>query len=157
MERERSVEERDTLERSTKKFMDHHIPDEGIHEANENGKNLFKSYKDKLVGDILGAYEQSFGFDDNMDKEAESNAEEDNLCEGMVAISLSKEEKTRIKAPWGKALVVKKFGRNVGFLFLSTKLRSMWMPVRRMDCIDIGNDFFLVRFELQSNLETALK
>ena len=31
------------------------------------------------------------------------------------------------------------------------------MPVGRMDCIDIGNDFFLIRFELQSNLETVLK
>ena len=99
MERGRSVEECDTLERSTKKFKDHHILNEGIHEANENGKNLFRSYKDKLVRDIPGAYEQAFGFDANMDEEAESDAEEDNLCERMVAISLSKEEKTRIRVP----------------------------------------------------------
>ena len=86
--------------------------------------------------------------DANIDEEAESDVEVDNLCERMVAISVSKEEMTRIRAPWGKALIVKTFGRNVGFLFLSTRLSSMWMPVRRMDCIDIGNDFFLVRFEL---------
>ena len=63
MKRERSAGERDTLERSTKKFKDHHIPNEGIHEANENDKYLFRSYKDKLVGDNPRAYEQAFGFD----------------------------------------------------------------------------------------------
>ena len=31
------------------------------------------------------------------------------------------------------------------------------MPVGRMDCIDIGNDFFLIKFELQSDLEVVLK
>ena len=31
------------------------------------------------------------------------------------------------------------------------------MPVGRMDCIDVGNDFFLIKFELQSDLEVFLK
>lgn len=102
MERDGSAKEHDTLERSTKEFKDHHDPDEGIHKANENGKNLFRSYKDKLVGDIPGAYEQAFGFYANMDEEAESDAEEDNLYEGMVAISLYKEEKLELKRPGAK-------------------------------------------------------
>ncbi|KAK7855693.1 hypothetical protein CFP56_026876 [Quercus suber] len=33
----------------------------------------------------------------------------------------------------------------------------MWMLVGRMDCIDAGNDFFHIKFELQSNLEVVLK
>lgn len=92
-----------------------------------------------------------------MDEEAESDVEEANLCEGTVAISLSKEEKARIGEPWGQAIIVKTFGRKVGFLFLSSRLRTMWMPVGRMDFIDVGNDFFLIKFEFQSKLELVLK
>ena len=34
-----------------------------------------------------------------MDEGVESDGEEDSLCEGMVAISLFKEEKARIREP----------------------------------------------------------
>nr|POF12083.1 uncharacterized protein CFP56_08850 [Quercus suber] len=157
MERERSSEESDALERSTKKFKDNHCEEE--HQSGYSGStdNAFRSYKDKLVGDIPGAYEQAFGFDTFMEDEADSDCEETSLCEGMVAVSLSKEEKVRIRGPWVNAIIVKAFGRKVGFLFLSTKLRSMWRPSGRMDVIDLGNEFFLVKFELQSDLDVVLK
>nr|POE91943.1 hypothetical protein CFP56_54296 [Quercus suber] len=157
MERERSSEESDALERNTKKFKDNHCEEE--HQSGYAGstENAFRSYKDKLVGDIPGAYEQAFGFDAFMEDEADSDCEETSLCEGMVAVSLSKEEKVRIRGPWGNAIIVKAFGRKVGFLFLSTKLRSMWRPSGRMDVIDLGNEFFLVKFELQSDLDVVLK
>ncbi|XP_065634508.1 uncharacterized protein LOC136069677 [Quercus suber] len=92
-----------------------------------------------------------------MEDEADSDCEESSLCEGMVAISLSKEEKVRIREPWGNAIIVKMFGRKVGFLFLSTKLQSMWRPSGRMDIIDLGNDFFLVKFELKMDLDVVFK
>nr|POE78860.1 transposon tx1 uncharacterized 149 kda protein [Quercus suber] len=92
-----------------------------------------------------------------MEDEADSDCEESSLCEGMVAVSLSKEEKIRIRVLWGNAIIVKTFGRKVGFLFLSTKLRSMWRPSGRMDIIDLGNDFFLVKFELKIDLDVVLK
>nr|POF08943.1 uncharacterized protein CFP56_22816 [Quercus suber] len=157
MERERSSEESDALERSTKKFKDNHCEEEYQSGYAGSTENAFRSYKDKLVGDIPGAYEQAFGFDAFMEDEADSDCEETSLCEGMVAVSLSKEEKVRIRGPWGNAIIVKAFGRKVGFLFLSTKLRSMWRPSGRMDVIDLGNEFFLVKFELQSDLDVVLK
>lgn len=142
MERERSSEESDALERNTKKFKENHCV-EYQHSGNSGVEaNAFRSYKDKLVRDILGVYEQAFGFDASMEEEADSDCEESCLCKGMVAISLSKEEKTRIPEPWGQAIIVKTFGRKVGFLFLSSRLRTMWKPVGRMDCIDLSNDFF---------------
>jgi len=33
----------------------------------------------------------------------------------------------------------------------------MWMPIGRMDCIGLGNDFFLIKLELHSDLEVVLK
>ena len=157
MEREKSSEESDVLERSTKKFKDNHCEGEYQSGNSESNANAFRSYKDKLVGDIPGAYEQAFGFDAFMEDEADSDCEESSLCDGMVVISLSKEEKVRIREPWGNAIIVKTLGWKVGFLFLSTKLRTMWMPSGRMDIIDLGNDFFLIKFELQTDLEVVLK
>lgn len=99
MERERSSEESDALERNTKKFKENHCV-EYQHSGNSRVEaNAFRSYKDKLVRDILGVYEQAFGFDASIEKEADSDCEESCLCKGMVAISLSKEAKTRIPEP----------------------------------------------------------
>ena len=60
IERERSSEEEDTLERSTKKFKEIHPEDESNSERLHYERSTsysFKSYRDKLVGSILGAYE----------------------------------------------------------------------------------------------------
>ena len=110
MEREKSSEENDALERSTKKFKDNHGEEEAQSGKFETNANAFRSYKDKLVGDIPRAYEQAFGFYAFMEDEADSDCEESSLCEGMVAVSLSKEEKVRIRKPWGNAIIVKTFG-----------------------------------------------
>ena len=132
MARERSIEEEDTLERSTKKFKDDHLVGGtyGRGLGNETKKGSASgSYRDRLVGSILGAYEQVFGFESVMEEEIESDEEEEGLCEGMTTLSLSKEEKHRIREPWEQAIIVKTFGRNVGFLYLSSRLRSMWKPI----------------------------
>ena len=57
------------------------------------------SYKDSLIGNILGAYAQAFSFDKTEENEEESNLELKDLIEGMVDVKLSKETKARIRAP----------------------------------------------------------
>ena len=52
------------------------------------------SYKDSLVGDILGAYEQAFKFDLIRDDGEESATELEPLIEDMVDVNLSKETKS---------------------------------------------------------------
>nr|POE55990.1 hypothetical protein CFP56_63319 [Quercus suber] len=119
MEREGSSKESDALERSTKKFKENHCVEEKHSGNSRTETNAVRSYKDKLVGDIPGAYEQAFGFEATIEEETESDYEESSLFGGMVAISLSKKEKARIREPWGQAIIVKTFGKKVGFLFLS--------------------------------------
>lgn len=33
----------------------------------------------------------------------------------------------------------------------------MWNPIGRMDCIDIGHDYYLIKFECQADLDNVLK
>ncbi|KAL0010528.1 hypothetical protein SO802_005636 [Lithocarpus litseifolius] len=115
------------------------------------------SYKDRLLGSIPGAYEQAFGLDSAMHEDYAFDVEETSLEEGVAAVGVSKEDKVRIRALWNLTLIVKTFGRNVGFLYLSTKIRTQGNPIGKMDCIDVGHDYFLIRFELQGDLESVLR
>ena len=157
MERERlkrSGEEEDTLARSTKKFKDSHSVD-GARE-NVKGNNV-ESYKDKLVGAIPGAFAQAFGFECSMQEDVESNNEEDSDQDGNIRVGFSKEEKMRMRAPWQKALIIKTFGKRMAFSFLVERVRKMWNPCGGMDCIDLGYDYYLVKFELAEDVDSILK
>ena len=150
----RSEEEKDTLARSTKKFKDNHFVGEGNEGTSATRQG---SYKDKLVEAIPGAFKQAFGFGDTMHEDLESDTEDDNLGEGSTRILFSKEEKSRMRAPWQNALIIKPFGKKVGFNFLDAKSRTLWAPSSRMDCIDLGLDYYIVNFEKSLDMDNVLK
>ncbi|KAL0005022.1 hypothetical protein SO802_012583 [Lithocarpus litseifolius] len=156
-ERVRSVEKEDSLAWSNKKLKDHH------HSSNGSQSNIpsfppgTRSYRDSLVGAIPGVFEQAFGLRQRVEREVELDIEEEQLCEGFAAISLSKEIKARIRATWASSLIVKSFSKSLRFMFLSSKIRELWKPVGRIDCINFENDFFLIKFEVQENVDKVLK
>lgn len=119
------------------------------------GKNM-GSYKDKLMGAILEAFAQAFGFDSSMQEDLEYDNEEEHDQDGIIRISFSKEEKVCMRTPWQKALIIKTFGRRIGFSFLIERVRRMWNPCGGMDCIDLGYDYFLVKFELAKDVDNIL-
>uniref|UniRef100_A0A7N2LVU1 DUF4283 domain-containing protein n=1 Tax=Quercus lobata TaxID=97700 RepID=A0A7N2LVU1_QUELO len=104
------------------------------------------SYKDSLIGDIPGAYAQAFRFEQDIEDAEVLDDEVEQLSEGMVEVSLSRETKSRIRAPWSKTLIVKVFGRSVGFSYLTFKINAMWNLKGKMDCVVLGKDFFLIKF-----------
>ena len=79
------------------------------------------------------------------------------LIEGMAKVKLSKETKARIRAPWSKALIVKVYGRFVGFHYLTFKLNAMWKPTAKMDYVTLGKGFFLVRFSNNDDYDNVLR
>ena len=115
------------------------------------------SYKDTLVGEIPGAYEQAFKFDIGRTFEDDTETNLEPLIEGMVDVSLFKETLMRIREPWYKALIVKVFGRNVGFSYLTFKIDELWKPAAKMECVDLGRDFFLIRFSCKDDFDKVLK
>ena len=84
---QRTSEEEDELLRSVKKFKE------------SNGARSFLpprklvSYKDSLVGDIPGAYEQAFKFSRNWEEDYESETEMEPLVEGMAKVKLPRKLK----------------------------------------------------------------
>ena len=160
-DRQRSPEEVDSLARSNKKLKDHHSDHQSEWDSTHSKPTLstggFGSYRDRLVGAILGAFEQAFGLSQVGEKEAEADVEKDSLCDGFVAIALSKEDKERISAPWTSSLIMKSFGRSLGYMFLSSKIRELWRPSGHTDCINLGHDFFLIKFECKEDIDKVLK
>ena len=167
MERENALtlssEEKNELIHSMKKIKDnHHDTSERTGVKNQaviDSVSSKLSFKDKLVGEIPEAFAQALDLRDKeetdmvlgsfaADKESDEIRE---LRDGLVAAKISQGLKQCIRVPWSKALIVKVYGRTVGYNFLHAKILSLWNPVGRIDCIDLGKDFFLVRFSVEED------
>lgn len=99
------------------------------------------SYKSKLVENESG---KSFDFAPDTFS-YESDEEED---DGKLPfIRLSKADKMRMYSPWLQSVIVKTFGKNVGYNFLLPRVKAQWKPIGKMDCVDIGDDFFIFKFD----------
>ena len=162
-----SREEEEELARSKKKVKDvHHASfNDGSNEneLSQNQQNAWfspkDSFKDKLVGVIPGAYAKAFDFTDYMEAEdgAKSDEEVEDLREGLAVVKLTRDTKLRIRSPWLRALIIKLYGKTMGLNFLQTKLNFLWKPVGRLDCVDLGNEFYLVRFSLKEDMDAILE
>ena len=158
-----STEEQEELSCSNKKMKNigHAGFQEGLDmplSSRGNGSwNQTRTFKDRLVGEVPGAYTQAFSFEDAMDDDIESDDEVETLREGLVAVKFSKDLKNEIRCPWTRALIVKVYDRSVGFNFIHNKLLTMWKPARRLDCVGLGQGYFLTRLSLKEDYENILR
>ena len=147
----RSNEEEDELGRSVKKFKESRGARQFV------PPRTLVNYKDSLVGDIPGAYEQTFRFEKIWEDGEDSDTDVEPLVEGMAEVKLSKATKAHIRAPWSKALIVKVFGRTVGFIYLTFKLNAIWNSTTKMDCVNLGKDYFLIKFSSFEDYDKVLR
>lgn len=78
------------------------------------------------------------------DDDEVKDAEKDQDC---LSIQLTKgDEKKRIRYPWKQMLIIKVWGRTMGYNYLLRRLKTMWRPKEAFDLIAINNEYFLVQF-----------
>ena len=109
-----------------------------------------RSYKDSVIqpnNDWEGHSFPSMHADNNNSK---SDIDLDN-DETFPIILLSSKDKQCTRAPWRSALIIKAFGELLGFKFLNYKIRTIWKLEGNLQVIDLGLDYFLVRFQLKNN------
>ena len=109
------------------------------------------------MGEIPKAYAKGFQFVRAREDDEDLDSELEALSEGMADVKLSKDTKARIRAPWSKALIVKVYGRMVGFNYLTFKINTLWKPSAKMDCVDLGKDFFLIKFMDDEDYDKVLR
>lgn len=88
----------------------------------------------------------------NLDLTYESNT----LVDSEDFIPLSSSDKSRLYLPWQFAVIVKVFGKKVGHQALKQKLIAIWKPSEELPIIDLGSDFYLIKFLKEENLNRAL-
>ena len=102
-----SRKEKDELTRSTKKVKNDCIVEmergQGSGSSSPShrlgGWNNQGSFRDKLLGEILGAFMQAFNLGEAMDDDEGSNDEVETLREGFSAVRFSKDFKQQIRNP----------------------------------------------------------
>ena len=52
---------------------------------------------------------------------------------------------------------MKVYGKSVGYNYLTFKLNALWKPSARMDCVNLGHDFFLIKFSDDSDYDKVLR
>lgn len=150
---ERSKEELDEHFRSTKRIKESHMD---FPKQNEGENAPRASYREKLAGVIPGAFEETFRIDDHHEDDTDDDVgpeEED----GSPRVLLTKEEKRQIRAPWRESLIVKLFGRSLVYRFFKQRLMALWRPLGTMECVDIGNGFFVVTFHNREDRTKVLR
>lgn len=104
-----------------------------------------RSFKDSILGGDYGVYNKTCKEKDEPvsdDDEAEQT-EDDEDC---PTITLTKKEKACLRQPWRRTLIIKVWGRSVGYNYLLKRLQMIWKPKASMDLIGLSNGYFLVKF-----------
>lgn len=60
-------------------------------------------------------------------------------------------------APWQDALVVKLLGKNIGFQAMKDHLTRIWKLVAGFDILDIGNHFYMVKFDTTEDRQKVIE
>ncbi|XP_020206144.1 uncharacterized protein LOC109791283 [Cajanus cajan] len=58
--------------------------------------------------------------------------------------------------PWQDALIVKLLGKTIGFMTMRERLKQVWKLHSGFDLMDVGNGFFVVKFEEESAREKVM-
>lgn len=164
-----SVEDEDILDRTRKKKRGN---DEEPQEQANTGvqANRRYSYRESLLGfhdeessDMeADNYNKTDGGDWNSDSDVGEKAVPNEnpvsiaMDKGMPTVKVSPVEKKRLCRPWKNPIIIKVLGRSIGFNVLVRKLNSIWQPKGRFSIIDLGNEFYLVKFFLVDDLSFVM-
>ena len=58
--------------------------------------------------------------------------------------------------PWQTSIILKLTGQQLGYRALQTRLAGIWCPAGKPFLIDIGYDFFIMRFDILTDYQHAL-
>jgi len=120
-------------------------------DGGEHFRNPNISFKDKLAKNnphmVYSSYSNPV-WKDTGEKEISSDEDKDGDVENdpkCPTIRLSKEQKTRMRAPWRQALIIKMFDRGIGYLQLKRRLKTKWSLKGDFSLINIGCDYYITR------------
>lgn len=94
------------------------------------------------------------GYEEISDDES-ADVEEEDDCTCPV-VTLTKEEKRRLRKPWKHMLIVKVWGRQVGYAHLLRRIMMLWKQKTKLELIAMENNYFLAKLHSIDDYEYAL-
>lgn len=85
-----------------------------------------------------------------------SNSFLPNTTAAEEPIFFMQEEKERIYAPWFRSVIVKVSEKKVSHQFLQEKLIELWQPNKPLILIDLGYNYFIVKFTREKKHKQGL-
>ncbi|PHU14622.1 hypothetical protein BC332_15827 [Capsicum chinense] len=113
--------------------------------------------------DIDLAKKQSFK-DVHTDKSTDLNRSYENTNQYVIdfdetadedTIPISKKEKDRLYLPWQHFDIVKLVDKRIGHQYQRTRLIALWKPTKNLILIDLGEDFYIAKFNKIENKNKA--
>ncbi|XP_019255049.1 PREDICTED: uncharacterized protein LOC109233623 [Nicotiana attenuata] len=123
-------------------------PDDTVMEEEANQQH---SYKEMLLD------KQSTTQADYFTTETQSTLTQEKGKEAIGPIVLSQEDKNRLYEPGCYSVIIKLFGKKMPHYLLRSKLVDLWNPSEQLILIDLGWDFFIVKFSKEENLVKAIQ
>ena len=71
-------------------------------------------------------------------------------------IRVPTELKRKLASSWQTSIIIKLMGRQLGYCAFQNRLAGIWCLTGKLTLIDIGYDFFIVRFDLSQDYQHAL-
>ncbi|PHU19887.1 hypothetical protein BC332_11038 [Capsicum chinense] len=99
---------------------------------------------DKII-DLNRSYENTNQYAIDSDETADEDT-----------IPISKEEKDQLYLPWQHSVIVKLVGKRIEHQYLCMRLIALWKPTENLILIDLGKDFYKVKFNKIENKNKAL-
>ncbi|OMO70232.1 hypothetical protein COLO4_28682 [Corchorus olitorius] len=116
------------------------------------------SYKDTLSLGVFSSFINESNESDSLDLNTTTTINSEQTINGeVINISLSSSDKERLSKRWAQSLIVKVYGKRVGYKFLSSKLQQLWKLQNFPAIVDLGEDFFLLKFEHERDFNFVLK
>lgn len=71
-------------------------------------------------------------------------------------VPVTTEDKQKIYYPWRFSLIIKVQGKRILHKVLKRKLIELWKPSQSFPLIDLGEDYYIVRFNKEENMVNSL-
>lgn len=78
-----------------------------------------------------------------------------NICESLN-VPLSVDDLQRIYQPWKYSVIIKLMVKRTLHQYLKRKIYQLWKPTENFNLIDLGADYFIVKFNKEENMSRAL-
>ncbi|KAH1106426.1 hypothetical protein J1N35_010194 [Gossypium stocksii] len=120
--------------------------------------DLNVSWRDKVLGIGSGYSVKEVGVMGSEDKDLDF-LEGDvmkSTANGILSFKFSNRIKQILVKEMELTLVIKLLGRNIGYVVLYNRISILWKPSKPFHIMDIGNDYFFVKFQSNEDFDRAL-